>query len=251
MPPRQLGDGDAADAVRPEPPRLPARGRTAGQERQARVAGTRRRTGRASPTAGVRHAVGDAPGRGRSRPASTDPGRRPGRPRRARDRRPREPGPAPQPVTLAREFDGVLGVLSTFGLRRPRGWALTEAGEMLARTFHECDLLVTAVPAAGAARRPRPGRRWPGSCRRSSTSTARPTTRRRPWFPSDDVKRPVAQHRRGQRGPARRSSAATASLSTARRSRRSSPSPTRGSRARASPRSSPTRSSPVATSSGR
>jgi ATP-dependent RNA helicase HelY len=38
--------------------------------------------------------------------------------------------------SLAREFDGVLGVLSEFGYVDREAWALTDAGEMLARTAH-------------------------------------------------------------------------------------------------------------------
>ena len=152
-----------------------------------------RRTGRRASVdeagaAGVRHPVGDAPGRGRSRPPGTDPRGRSGRPRRARDRRARKPRPAPQPVVGA----GVrrrAGVLSTFGYVDREAWALTEAGAMLARTFHESRPARHPVSAARAARRSRPPPSWPGWCRRSCTSIARPTIRRRPWFPSDGIKR--------------------------------------------------------------
>ncbi len=46
-------------------------------------------------------------------------------------------------ATLAREFDGVLAVLSERGLVDLDAWRLTEGGETLARVFHESDLLVT------------------------------------------------------------------------------------------------------------
>jgi ATP-dependent RNA helicase HelY len=46
-------------------------------------------------------------------------------------------------ATLAQEFDGVLAVLGDRGLLDVAGWRLTDAGEMLARVFHESDLLVT------------------------------------------------------------------------------------------------------------
>jgi ATP-dependent RNA helicase HelY len=42
--------------------------------------------------------------------------------------------------SIARDFDRVLRVLENWGY--VDGWQLTEAGEVLARTFHECDLLV-------------------------------------------------------------------------------------------------------------
>jgi ATP-dependent RNA helicase HelY len=54
-----------------------------------------------------------------------------------------------QNATLAREFDGVLAVLAERGLVDIDGWALTEGGEMLARVFHESDLLVTEAIRVG------------------------------------------------------------------------------------------------------
>ena len=42
--------------------------------------------------------------------------------------------------SIARDFDRVLGILTSWGY--VDGWTLTDAGEMLARTFHESDLLV-------------------------------------------------------------------------------------------------------------
>jgi ATP-dependent RNA helicase HelY len=42
--------------------------------------------------------------------------------------------------SIARDFDKVLGVLARWGY--VDGWSLTPAGEILARTFHESDLLV-------------------------------------------------------------------------------------------------------------
>ncbi len=44
--------------------------------------------------------------------------------------------------TLAREFDAVLGVLGSRGYVHRDEWTLTASGEVLARIFHECDLLV-------------------------------------------------------------------------------------------------------------
>jgi ATP-dependent RNA helicase HelY len=46
-------------------------------------------------------------------------------------------------ATLAREFDGVLAILDERGLADVGAWKLTDAGEMLARVFHESDLLIT------------------------------------------------------------------------------------------------------------
>ena len=51
--------------------------------------------------------------------------------------------------SLGREFDRVLEVLGTYGYIDRPTWSLTDAGEMLARTFHECDLLVTEVVRSG------------------------------------------------------------------------------------------------------
>jgi ATP-dependent RNA helicase HelY len=45
--------------------------------------------------------------------------------------------------SLAKEFDAVLDVLSVRGYVDREAWLVTPAGEMLARTFHESDLLVT------------------------------------------------------------------------------------------------------------
>ena len=91
--------------------------------------------------------------------------------------------------SLAREFDGVLGVLSAFGYVDRVAWRLTEAGEMLARTFHESDLLVTAVSAARAARRPATPAELAGLVSTFVYEHRSPDDPPRPWFPSDDVKR--------------------------------------------------------------
>ncbi len=52
-------------------------------------------------------------------------------------------------ATLAREFDGVLAILDERGLVDLEAWTLTDAGDMLARVFHESDLLVTETIRAG------------------------------------------------------------------------------------------------------
>ena len=42
--------------------------------------------------------------------------------------------------TISRDFDRVLRILDSWGYID--GWSLTDAGQVLARTFHECDLLI-------------------------------------------------------------------------------------------------------------
>ena len=49
--------------------------------------------------------------------------------------------------SIARDFDRVLGILSAWGYID--GWKLTEAGQMLARTFHESDLLIVETLRQG------------------------------------------------------------------------------------------------------
>ncbi|MGH9211765.1 MAG: DEAD/DEAH box helicase [Acidimicrobiales bacterium] len=49
--------------------------------------------------------------------------------------------------SLARRFDRVLRLLETWGYLD--GWALTERGQVLARTYHECDLLVAEAMCGG------------------------------------------------------------------------------------------------------
>jgi ATP-dependent RNA helicase HelY len=52
-------------------------------------------------------------------------------------------------TSLANEFDRVLDVLTTYGYLDRNAWSLTEAGEILARTFHESDLLVAEIIRSG------------------------------------------------------------------------------------------------------
>ena len=49
--------------------------------------------------------------------------------------------------SISRDFDRVLRVLDSWGY--VDGWSLTEAGEVLARTFHECDLLIVECLRTG------------------------------------------------------------------------------------------------------
>ena len=51
--------------------------------------------------------------------------------------------------SLATQFDRVLDVLERFGYLDRAAWTLTPAGEMLARVFHESDLLVSETVRAG------------------------------------------------------------------------------------------------------
>jgi ATP-dependent RNA helicase HelY len=54
---------------------------------------------------------------------------------------------AARTTSLAHQFDRVLRLLEAWG--HLEGWALTEAGEVLARTYHESDLLVAESLVAG------------------------------------------------------------------------------------------------------
>src|SRR5690606_10893910 len=49
--------------------------------------------------------------------------------------------------SLARRFDRVLRLLEAWGYLE--GWALTRRGEVLARTYHESDLLVAEAMSTG------------------------------------------------------------------------------------------------------
>ncbi|HSL74744.1 MAG TPA: DEAD/DEAH box helicase [Ilumatobacteraceae bacterium] len=51
--------------------------------------------------------------------------------------------------SLGQDFDRVLDVLTRYGYIDPDAWTLTDAGTMLARTFHESDLLVTEIVRSG------------------------------------------------------------------------------------------------------
>ncbi len=52
-------------------------------------------------------------------------------------------------ASLAREFDGVLSILAERGYVDVDAWRLSPAGEMLARVFHESDLLVAEALRTG------------------------------------------------------------------------------------------------------
>jgi ATP-dependent RNA helicase HelY len=90
-------------------------------------------------------------------------------------------------TSLAGEFDRVLDVLVTYGYLDRDRWSLSEAGEMLARTFHESDLLVAEIVRSGVL----DGLDAPDLAALVSTvvyehrsSDAPPA----PWFSSNDVR---------------------------------------------------------------
>jgi ATP-dependent RNA helicase HelY len=90
--------------------------------------------------------------------------------------------------SLAREFDGVLGVLSTFGYVDREAWILTDAGAMLARTFHESDLLVTQCLRLELLDHLTPAE-LAGLVSTFVYEHRAPDDPPRPWYPSDDIKR--------------------------------------------------------------
>jgi ATP-dependent RNA helicase HelY len=96
--------------------------------------------------------------------------------------------------SLGREFDHVLGVLSRRGYvdvdahaHPDRGWALTARGGVLARVFHESDLLVAECLLAGVLDGARPAE----LAALASTFVYEhrsPEPPPPPWFPSKDVR---------------------------------------------------------------
>lgn len=91
-------------------------------------------------------------------------------------------------ATLAREFDAVLDVLADRGYVDVAGWRLTDAGRMLARIFHESDLLVAEIVRLGLL----DGVDAPTLAGLVSTFVYEhrsPTEPPSPWFPTDDARR--------------------------------------------------------------
>jgi ATP-dependent RNA helicase HelY len=88
--------------------------------------------------------------------------------------------------TLSRELDGVLEVLAAYGY--VDGWMLTDAGEMLARTFHESDLLVTQCVRLGLLDGLEPAD-LAGLASVFVYEHRSPDDPPAPWFPSNDVRR--------------------------------------------------------------
>jgi ATP-dependent RNA helicase HelY len=93
--------------------------------------------------------------------------------------------------SLGHQFDRVLRVLETWGY--VDGWSLTEPGDMLARIYHECDLLVAEALRAGLF----DGLDPTAVAALASTFTyeaRRPEGRpEEPWFPSSRLKRRWAE----------------------------------------------------------
>jgi ATP-dependent RNA helicase HelY len=93
--------------------------------------------------------------------------------------------------SLGHQFDRVMRVLETWGY--VEGWTLTEPGEVLARIYHECDLLVAEALRAGLF----DGLDPTGVAALASTFTyeaRRPEGRpEEPWFPSPRLKRRWAE----------------------------------------------------------
>ncbi|NNE10993.1 MAG: DEAD/DEAH box helicase [Ilumatobacter sp.] len=91
-------------------------------------------------------------------------------------------------ATLAREFDGVLAILDERGLVSVDEWHLTDAGGMLARIFHESDLLITEVMRDGLL----DGVDAPTLAGLVSTFVYEhraPDDPPMPWFPDSDARR--------------------------------------------------------------
>ena len=107
--------------------------------------------------------------------------------------------------SLAAEFDRVLDVLRrrSYVGRDGTDWALTTAGAMLSRLFHESDLLVAECIGSGVL----DGMEAPELAGLLSTFVYEhrsPEPPVPPWFPSTDVCRSLATDRRRQRRPRRR-----------------------------------------------
>ena len=105
-------------------------------------AGGRRAAARRGPPSRLEaHPVHDCPDRDAPRAGRGPAG---GRPRELEDMR-REV--RSRTGSLARRFDRVLRLLEAWGYLE--GWSLTERGQVLARTYHESDLLVAEAMASG------------------------------------------------------------------------------------------------------
>ncbi|HEY3140736.1 MAG TPA: DEAD/DEAH box helicase [Acidimicrobiales bacterium] len=83
--------------------------------------------------------------------------------------------------SLARRFDRVLRLLESWGYLD--GWALTERGTVLARTYHECDLLVAEAMCSGAFDGLDPAT-LAGLVSCFTYEHRGPTLSPQPWFPS-------------------------------------------------------------------
>ena len=91
-------------------------------------------------------------------------------------------------ATLVREFDQVLGVLAELGYVDVDNWSLTGAGGVLARVFHESDLLVAETLRRGLLDGVDPAT-LAGLVSTFVYEHRSPDDPPRPWFPSVDVRR--------------------------------------------------------------
>jgi len=87
--------------------------------------------------------------------------------------------------SLARRFDRVLRLLESWGYLD--GWALTDRGTVLARTYHECDLLVAEAMCSGILDDLDPAT-MAGLVSCFTYEHRGPTASPTPWFPSRQVR---------------------------------------------------------------
>ena len=240
MPPRQLATVTLPTPYAPN--RHDYRREVGRRVKNAKLASRGNDDGRASKrgAAGVRHPVGHAPRRGRSRPPGTDPGRR--HRLTASSARSSSSRAASNGTTSRWRGSSTVcwvccrrSATSTArhgpSPRRGRCWPGRSTSRICwSPSVCGSSCSTTSLPPS-----------WPGSSRRSSTSIGHPTTRPGRGSPRTASSAGGAASPRSVR-TSPRSNAATASPSTARPNRRSSPSPTRGSRVTRSRRWSPTRS---------
>jgi ATP-dependent RNA helicase HelY len=90
--------------------------------------------------------------------------------------------------SLAQDFERVLGVLSAYGYVDVERWELTDAGAMLARVFHESDLLVTECIRQGLLDGLDPAE-LAGLTSLFVYEHRSPDDPPAPWFPSPEVTR--------------------------------------------------------------
>jgi ATP-dependent RNA helicase HelY len=88
--------------------------------------------------------------------------------------------------SIARSFDRVLRILEEWGY--VNGWALTDAGQMLARTFHESDLLVVEAIRRGLLDDLDPAT-LAGLASVFVYEHRSPEPAPQPWFPNGNVRR--------------------------------------------------------------
>ena len=182
-PPTSLGRIDLPTDYRAEPPRLPAGGGASAREGQAGAAAAPPAQGGAAAAVDDDgyHPVEDDPDLKQRLKAAAQAERIA---REIEDIRSRVKG---RSQSIARDFDRVLGILEAWGY--VEGWALTDAGRDARPHVPRVRSAGRRVPSARACSTISTRRRWPDSYRSSSTSTAAPTRRRRPWFPTNAVRK--------------------------------------------------------------